>query len=147
MCVFGTCGYTIVQFFCYTGATHKKTATQWLHSYTRKSGRFMHLTRCNPRKSGQIADLLLIRMSVEQMGCRIKSEHPATASYTLYAESCPQSYAIEYILTIVFGGNINPSSAQIKGCYIRISITQTKMQRINFTIGIYGFIGSIAFIA
>ena len=26
--VLGTCGYTIVQFFCYTGATHKKTATQ-----------------------------------------------------------------------------------------------------------------------
>lgn len=24
--VFGTCGYTIVQFFCYTGATHKKNS-------------------------------------------------------------------------------------------------------------------------
>ena len=62
--VLGTCGYTIVQFFCYTGATHKKTATQWLHSYTRKSGWFMHLTRCTPRKSGQIAGLLLIRVAV-----------------------------------------------------------------------------------
>ena len=57
--VLGTCGYTIVQFFCYTGATHKKTATQWLHSYTWKSGWFMGLTRCNPRKPGQIAGLLL----------------------------------------------------------------------------------------
>ncbi len=70
--VFGTSGYTIVQFFCYTGATHKKTATQWLHSYTRKSGRFMHLTRCNPRKSRQIADLLLIRMSLCQVNFTYK---------------------------------------------------------------------------
>ena len=61
--VFGTCGYTTVQFFCYTEATYKKTATQRLHSYTRKSGWFMGLTRCNPRKSRQTAGLLLIRRS------------------------------------------------------------------------------------
>ena len=71
--VFNTSGYTIVQFFCYTGATHKKTATQWLHSYTRKSGWFMHLTCCNPKKSGQIAGLLLIHMSLCQINYTCKN--------------------------------------------------------------------------
>ena len=32
--VFGTCSYTIVQFFCYTGATQQKFATRWIHGYT-----------------------------------------------------------------------------------------------------------------